>query len=79
MFNANPQRLENADGSRWATGRTVKGETSDPHRKQAVEIWTLKCRNAAGKAIVTDTYCSRLEAEEWIAAAPLTADPRPKP
>jgi hypothetical protein len=68
MFRADPQRLTSADGTRWATGRTAKGETATRGVKVPVEIWTLKERDEAGRVVVRDTHCSRARAEAWIAA-----------
>ena len=61
---ADPQRLESPDGRKWATGRTVKGE-SGPGRWDPVEVWTLKCRDQNGKAVTMKTHCTREAAVAW--------------
>jgi hypothetical protein len=63
--NAHPERLESADGSRWATGRTVKKPIGN-RCWEPVRVWTLKTRDAAGKAVVRDTYVTREAAEAWV-------------
>jgi hypothetical protein len=67
LIEAHPQRLESADGARWACGRNVKRALAD-HRYDAVEIWTLKERRE-GKAVTVDTYRDREAAERWVARA----------
>jgi hypothetical protein len=66
MVAANPQRLTSDDGSRWATGRHVKGETSEPGIYRAVEVWTLKHR-VNGKAVTVKSGVDRESAEKWVA------------
>ena len=61
---ANPQRLESADGQRWATGRNVKRHLAD-RRFDAVEVWTLKQR-VDGKAATIERNADRKRAEEWV-------------
>lgn len=65
MFNANSKRLESADKTRWACGRTVKAETSTPHIYKAMEVWTLKERHD-GNVVVADRFCTYAEALAWV-------------
>jgi len=64
MIAANPQRIESANGIRWACGRNVKRSLANK-RYDSVEVWTLKER-VNGKAIVRAGYCTREQAERWI-------------
>jgi hypothetical protein len=66
MIEAHPQRLTSADGTRWALGRNVKGETAVAGTFVGVEVWTLKQR-VNGKAVTVDTYRDRAAAERWVA------------
>lgn len=64
---ANPQRLQSADGKRWACGRNVKAESMRGRGYyDVVEVWTLKTRDAAGKVVVVDTHRSEEQAREWL-------------
>ena len=65
---AQPQRIESANGKRWATGRNVKAETSNPSVFTIVQAWTLKERDASGKAVVVAKVYSRQRAIEWVTA-----------
>ena len=67
MIVANPQRMASADGTRWATGRSVKGESSIPGCYIPVEVWTLKNRDASGKVVVVDSGVDRATAKAWVA------------
>lgn len=67
-INANPQRLESPDGTRWATGRSVKRSIGD-HRFDAVEVWALKQHGPDGRAVTVSTHRSREDAESWIRGA----------
>lgn len=86
MIAANPQRLESADGARWATGRNVKGESRDG-TVNPVESWTLKARDAAGKMIIVARQATRAAAElhvqetqqEAVGAAPTLQTPANAP
>lgn len=62
---ANVKRLESADGKRWATGRTVKAETSVPGIFEPVEVWALKERRD-GKAISVGFHRSEEDARRWV-------------
>jgi hypothetical protein len=64
LIEAHPQRLESADGTRWALGRNVKVALPD-HRYEGVEVWTLKHR-VDGKAVTVETHRDRDEAETWV-------------
>jgi hypothetical protein len=68
-LNANPQRIESEDGTRWATGRTVKGETAVPHVYVPVDVWTCKARNEQGKVVVVKTHVGRDEALAFVGEA----------
>lgn len=64
---ANPQRLDATDGSsRYALGRTVKGEGRTPGTWEPVDVWTLRER-VGGKVVTVDTHRSRQTAEAWVA------------
>ena len=64
LCSAKRERLESADGSRWATSRVVKmqigGGIWEP-----VEMWTLKAR-VGGKAVVREQYATQDDAEGWV-------------
>jgi len=64
LIAANPQRLESADGLRWACGRNVKRSLGN-RRYDGVEVWTLKHR-VAGKVVTVAQHRDRSEAEAWI-------------
>lgn len=64
-INANPQRLESEDGTRWATGRNVK-RALPGGRYDGVEVWALKDRDENGKARTVATHRSREAAEAWV-------------
>lgn len=66
MMQANPQRLTSADGSRWATGRTVRGEAPGGGYRP-VQVWALKHR-VNGKAVTVRAGVARDEAEAWTAS-----------
>lgn len=66
MVSADPQQIGTPKDERWATGRNVKKALAD-HCWEAVEVWTLKRRDANGKVVVVDTHCSRERAEAWVA------------
>jgi hypothetical protein len=73
MIAANPQRLESADGTRWACGRNVKGEGKAPRTYVGVEVWSLRCRDEAGKVVVCAEHMDRKAAEEWVSAEGIDA------
>ena len=63
---ADPQRLESADGKRWATGRNVKRALPD-HCFDGVEVWTLKYRDEdTKKVVVFDSLRDRTTAQAWV-------------
>ena len=64
---ASPERLESADGLRWATGRWVKGEGAEPRTYVPVQVWALKMRDESGKAVAVETGRGREQAEAWVA------------
>lgn len=66
MVEADPQRMESADGSRWACGRNVKVSTG--YRTFGiVQVWTTK-RRENGKVVVVDSGIGRDEAKAWVFA-----------
>lgn len=65
MVDPQCERLQSADGSKWATGRNVKCETSEPGRFGVVKVWTLKARNSQGKVVSHFTGMSRAAAMRW--------------
>jgi hypothetical protein len=72
---AQPDRIESADGQRWATGRNVKGETGTPGVFQTVRIYTLKCRGANGRAVTMKTHASETDARAFCFIAEKPARP----
>lgn len=64
LIMAYPQRLESADGTRWACGRNVKRSLPD-HRYDSVEVWALKHR-VNGKVVTVDSGVSPEEAQRWV-------------
>jgi hypothetical protein len=72
LIAANPQRLESADGTRWACGRNVKVSTGY-RTYDGVEVWSLRTRNEAGKVIVCAEHMDRKAAEEWVSAEGIDA------
>lgn len=65
VIDANPQRLESKDGTRWACGRNVKVSVG-PRRYEAVEVWTLRMRDKNGKAVTIARHVSRMHATDWV-------------
>jgi hypothetical protein len=65
LIEAHPQRLESADGTRWALGRNVKLSLPD-HRYDAVEVWTLRHR-VDGKVVTVGIHRGKADAEAWVA------------
>jgi hypothetical protein len=73
MMDPQPQRMENADGTRSALGRTVKGENAQPGVYNPVQVWTLKERRREGQSFTDPTapwrvvqrHASLEAAEEW--------------
>ena len=63
---AHPQRLESADGQRWACGRNQKRSLGD-RRYDSVEVWSLRTRdNNTGKVIEVARSMDRKAAEDWV-------------
>jgi hypothetical protein len=65
LIAANPERLESADGSRWALARNYKRRLPD-RRYEGVRVWTLKRRGANGRALELHKTLDRAEAVAWI-------------
>jgi len=64
---ANPERIESADGKRWACGRNVKAESMRGRGYyDVVQVWTTKRRDENNKAVVVDTGLGRDEANRWV-------------
>jgi hypothetical protein len=64
---ANPQRLVSTDGKRWACGRNVKAESVRGRGYyDAVEVWTLKTRDANGKVIAVAAHRTEEQARQWL-------------
>lgn len=72
LIAANPERLESKDGTRWACGRNVKVSLGNG-RYDGVEVWSLRCRDDQGKAIVIAHDMDRAAAQEWTGPKGLAA------
>ncbi len=62
------QRLDSADGRRWALGRNVKRHLAD-RRYDSVEVWTLRYRDKDGKAVTVARHMDGDHAREWTSPA----------